>query len=240
MPSAPLSRRRLLTATGGFSMAVAGCTGTGSNDSASGTGDDPTLDSPHEHETMSVQAERAFPVVYPNADAAEAAADDRRARLHWTFVVTDADDAAALRIDDIDDAADVRSFVAATDFDAASVLVDQQSIDDCYRRRLLGVRATDETVRTSYCLALKAPTTACEAETTVLDVTLVRIHRPYEGHPPGRRSSQRRSCPESGPTDETAAGEGPTDETATTGAASTSRESDTTDERPETSEAIGR
>ncbi|ELY82253.1 hypothetical protein C487_02473 [Natrinema pallidum DSM 3751] len=214
-------------------MAVAGCAGTGSNGSTTGTGDDnPTVDSSHAYETMAVQAERTSLIVYPNADAAEAAADDRSARLHRSFVVTDADDAAALRFADIADTAAVRSFVAATDFDAASVLVDQQSIDDCYRRRLLGVRATDETIHTSYCLALKAPTTACEAETTVLDATLVRIHRPYGGHPPARRSSQHRSCSGSGPTDEAAAGEGTLDETATT--------SQATDDRTETSEAIGR
>ncbi|WP_222919064.1 hypothetical protein [Natrinema sp. SYSU A 869] len=244
MPSVLLSRRRLLSASGGcLSVATAGCAGTESSDSATGTADDGVrVESSHEYEKKAVRVERDSPFVYPNDEAADHAEDGLGARLHASFFVTNTDDAAALRIDAPDaDAADVRSFVEATDFAAESVLVDQRSIDDCYRRRLLGVRAADDSVRTSYCRELKAPTSACEAQKTVLEATLVRIHRPYEDHPSSRSSSESRSCSGRLPADatdgestnETEANDTTTDET-------TVNESRKTDERNETNEVSDR
>lgn len=213
MPSTRFTRRRLLTAAGGcLSVGIAGCAGTGRSESVTETADDGvTVESSHEYETMFVRSERASLFVYRSEDAADDA-DDQNARLHGSFVLTDADDAAELVIsDDADaDAADIRSFVEATDFGEASVSVDHRPIDDCYRRNLLGVRADDDSVQTDYCRELKPPTAACEAEKTVTEAVLIRIHRPYEDPPSSRSSSERASCGDRG----SAGTESSADETA--------------------------
>lgn len=222
MPSRFPTRRQLLSASGGsLAVALAGCTGFDSH-SVSGTAtDDGTFESSHEYETLFVRATDETPVAYPDAEAAEDDRD-RPGRQYSGFFVTDADEAAALRLTvDGADAADVRDFVDATDFDGESIIVDQRRIDDCYRRRLLAVRANDDSIRTRYCRELKAPTTPCEAETTVAEAIFIRVHRPYDDHPSSRASSEGASCPDGdddtagSDTDGESTGEGSNDGNAT-------------------------
>ncbi|SEQ25397.1 hypothetical protein [Natrinema salaciae] len=206
MPSAPFSRRRLLTAGGGClsTLSLAGCAETRTSGSASESVDGGTVESTHEYESLSVRSAENTVFVYPNDDAAADTGDGPESQLNARFLVIDSDAASAMRIDG--DATDARAFVEATDFDRESVFVDQRSIDDCYRRHLLGVRAHDDSVRTDYCRELKAPTTPCEAEKTVMEAVFVRINRPYEDHPSSRASSESGSCPaRTSSSDETAA-----------------------------------
>lgn len=199
MPSGSCSRRRLLTAGGGcLSVALAGCAGLDGSESSSGTGvdGDRPIESTHDYESMSIRVDGDDPFVYPSEDDAETADDGPGWRFRARFLLVDEDDAAALWIDpDIDGTADARAFVEATDFDAASVFVDQRTIDDCYRRRLRGVRAAADSLGTDYCRELKAPTTPCEADKTVVEAVFVRVHRPYDEAPSSRGSSQGTSCP---------------------------------------------
>lgn len=199
MPSKFPTRRQLLSASGGgLAVALAGCAGSDGH-SVSGTAtDDGAFESSHEYETLFVRAADETPVAYPDAETAEDGGD-RPERRNPAFFVIDTDEAAALRLTiDGADAADVRDFVDATDFDGESIIVDQRRIDDCYRRRLLAVRANDDSIRTRYCRELKSPTTPCEAEKTVTEAIFVRVHRPYDDHPSTRSSSEGASCPGGG------------------------------------------
>ncbi|NUB92066.1 hypothetical protein HT576_13675 [Haloterrigena sp. SYSU A121-1] len=201
MPSTSLSRRRLLAASGGcLSAAFAGCVGFSEGESVSGhsSSEGGTLESTHEYESLSIRSTDDTPVAYSSEDAAEDAEEKRAPRYLADFFVTDEDDAAALWFtgaaadDDVDAA---RAFVEETDFDGESIYVDQRSIDDCYRRRLLSVRAADGEFRTDYCRALKAPMEPCEADRSVTEAVFVRVHRPYDDPPSSRGSSERTTCP---------------------------------------------
>lgn len=197
MPSRSPTRRQLLSASGsGLAVALAGCTGFDSHSISGSAADNGAFESSHEYETLFVRAADETPVAYPDAESAEDERD-RPGRRYSGFFVTDTDEAAALRLTvDGADATDVRDFVDATDFDDESIIVDQRRIDDCYRRRLLAVRANDDSIRTRYCRELKAPTTPCEAEKTVAEAIFVRVHRPYDDHPSSRASSEGASCPD--------------------------------------------
>lgn len=210
MPSTSdaLSRRRLL-ATGGsaLSLAVAGCAEGISGETTVGANgsDGPAteFESTHEYESLSVRSSDSDHFVYRTAeevDEAEANADDEFPSPYRRSVlfVLDTDDADALWIDPdaVDDvgAAEIRSFVADTDFETESIVVDQRPIEDCYHRRILGLRAADDEFRTQYCWALKDPMTPCEADTEVMEAIVYRIQRPYDDAPSSRSSSESRSC----------------------------------------------
>lgn len=207
MPSSTVSRRRLLAAGSGLlSVAFAGCAG-GSNSSGTGAeygeSNGETLESSHEYESLFVRSDDPTLFIYQNEEDANEAADARDEDGYAsptgrsTVFVLSEDDAAALWIDagDADtDASDIRAFVDGTDFETQSVVVEQRTIEDCYDRRLLGVRARDDDFRTQYCRSLKEPTTLCEADRTVMEAIVLRVDRPYDESPSSRASSESGSC----------------------------------------------
>lgn len=206
MPSTELSRRQLLAASGCLSAAIAGCTGVGESETTNHTvteGGDPLPSDEYESLTLRSDDEEFF--VDTGGDSPE---DDGRSLPYERsveFVLTE-DEAAELRID-ATDAADARTFLEETDFETESVVIEQRSIDDCYRRHVLSVQANPDEFRTQYCRSLKEPTTHCEADRTVVEAIFFRVDRAYDEAPSSRASSESASCPGSGPavTDDRAA-----------------------------------
>lgn len=211
MPSRFPTRRQLLGANAGcLSVALAGCSDVDLlSESAN---DDNAFGVTHEYESLSVRAGDERPVAYPDA---EAATDDDQQGLdrYSGFYVIDPEEASALRLTvDGTDADDVREFLDATDFESESIVVNQRRIRDCYRRRILAVRADIDTVQTRYCSEQKAPATPCEAEKAVVEALFVRVHRSYNERPSSRMNSEEGSCPDGDETTGTA-GEPPENET---------------------------
>ncbi|ADB60674.1 hypothetical protein Htur_1789 [Haloterrigena turkmenica DSM 5511] len=242
MPSTSISRRRLLAAGGGcLSAAFAGCVEFSEGESVSGhSSEGGTFESTHEYESLSIRSADDTPVAYSSEDAAEDGDENREPRHLDTVFVTNEDDATALWFTDAaadDDVDTARAFVEETNFESETVVVDQRSIDDCYRRHLLGVRAADDEFRTSYCREMKAATEPCEADKTVVEAIFVRVHRPYGDPPSSRGSSERTTCPsDAGVANGSAANE--TDGNGTeTGADGTGTENET--HEPDTSSTEG-
>ncbi|MDF9746668.1 hypothetical protein [Natrinema salsiterrestre] len=201
MPSTRISRRRLL-ATGGscLSAAVAGCSGTGGSTTESGTARDTgrPFESTHEYDELFVRSADDEPFIHPDDAAAQREEEqDRPPRHTRSFFVIDEDGADSLRIDleeNAEAAAEIREFVADTDFGTESIVVDQRPIGDCYHRRVLSVRAMDDDFHRQYCRTLKDPMTPCEADTDVMEAVVFRIRRPYEDAPSSHSSSESASC----------------------------------------------
>ncbi|SDR42054.1 hypothetical protein [Natronobacterium texcoconense] len=201
------SRRRLLAAATGATIALAGCVGESESRSNSasdyGTTEGRRPESTHEYESLSVRADDADYFVYRSEDEArEAKAEDdvrpsiyRRSRL---FVLSE-DDADTLWIDPGlgDDENEIRDFLGETDFETQSVVVHQRTIEDCYERRLLGVQADDDQFRASFCRPLKPPTEPCEADRDRMQATVIRVDRPYDDRPSSGGSSESAACPDS-------------------------------------------
>lgn len=205
MPSSTVSRRRLLAAGSGLlSVAVAGCAGesvSSGTTAESGESNGESLESSHEYESLFVRSADPSHFIYRTEDDANETADaeDEDVSLagRSTMFVLSEDDAAALWIDASDAdtrESDIRAFVEETDFETQSVVVEQRTIEDCYDRRLLGVRASDDEFRTQLCRSLKEPTAPCEADETVMEAIVLRVDRPYDESPPSRGSSESGSC----------------------------------------------
>ncbi|GAB3663486.1 hypothetical protein GCM10028856_01260 [Halopiger thermotolerans] len=194
-----ISRRRLLATAGStLALAVAGCAGSdGSGTTVEhSTSDGTTLESSHEYESIAVRAAENESFVHRDEEAAEAADDRDGYRSSWKRVfVVDDEAAAALRIETNErDANRIREFVEATDFENASIVVEQRPIEDCYRRRLLAVQAGGDEVRTEYCQTLKDATTPCEAGKELIEAIVIRVHRPYDEAPSSFSSSESHAC----------------------------------------------
>lgn len=199
MPSTTVSRRRLLaTAGGAFALIGAGCSGTGGTETTveHSASDGTTLESSHEYESIAVRSAENEIFVHRDEEAAEAADDrDGYGSVREQVFVVDDEAATALRIEtDERDASEIREFVEATDFENESIVVEQRPIEDCYRRRLLAVRAGDDEFRTEYCQTLKDATTACEAGKELVEAIVIRVHRPYDEAPSSYASSESYAC----------------------------------------------
>ncbi|WP_265111594.1 hypothetical protein [Halosolutus halophilus] len=219
MPSTDLSRRRLLAASGCLSAAFAGCAGVGESGTTTErtVSEDGTPMPSDEYDSLTLRSDDDDFFV-TSADSPDDQADPDRSlsdERSVDFVLTE-DEASNVRIDG-DDADAARSFLGATDFETESIVIEQRTIDDCYRRHLLSVQANPDEFRTQYCRRLKAPTTPCEADVTVMEATFVRVQRAYDDSPSSRGSSEGTSCPDSvfesdEPDGETAGNETRTDE----------------------------
>lgn len=193
MPSTDIPRRRLLAAGGCLSAVLAGCAGIGESETTSEhTATDGGTPMPSdEYDALTLRSDDDEHFVVTDTDSDRSRPGGRAV----DFVVTE-DAAADVRIDS-DDAADARSFLEATDFENESVVIEQRPIDDCYRRHLLSVRARPDEFRTQYCRSLKAPTTPCEADVTVMEAIFVRVQQAYDNSPASRASGESSSCPDS-------------------------------------------
>lgn len=199
MPSTTVSRRGLLaTACSALALTGAGCAGSDGSETTveHSASEETTLESTHEYESIAVRSADNEVFVYRDDEAAEAA-DDRdqyRSRRNRVFVVDD-EAATALRIETNErDASEIRQFVEATDFERESIVVEQRPIEDCYRRRLVAVRADDDEFRTEYCQTLKDATTACEADKKLVEAIVIRVQRPYDEEPSSYASSESHTC----------------------------------------------
>ncbi|RQG97025.1 hypothetical protein [Natrarchaeobius chitinivorans] len=203
MPSSEPPRRRLLASgIGALSALIAGCTGTDAvesgttveHEASEGTGPYPGQSDEFDLFTLRSTDDETF--VYPRDDPPEAADDERTKRPRRPTFVLDEDDAADLVIAS-DDEPEARAFLAETDFDSESIVVEQRSIDDCYRRHLLSVRADPDRFRTRYCQTLKRPTTPCEADLELMEALFIRVSHAYDESPSSRGSGESMSCPNS-------------------------------------------
>ncbi len=189
--------RRSILAAGASLVAagVAGCAGSNEVTSTSSGGrssnEIPASSTAYDH--LAVRADTTVPLIYPQDDPPETDTD-RLNDPHQTQFLVSATDVETLQLD-IADPSTVRSFLTTTDFDAASIAIDQRPVKDCYQRHLLSVRADPDEFRTWYCRSLKPPTARCDADHEVLEITIIRVQRAYDEAPSSRSRSERGTCP---------------------------------------------
>jgi hypothetical protein len=91
------------------------------------------------------------------------------------FFVTGPEDTASLSFAAVDGSGDARTFLSATDYDAATVYVEQQRVRECFTYDLCYVRWTDREIDTSYARRYRDPDVACETDAYDVVATLIRI-----------------------------------------------------------------
>ncbi len=171
-------RRRLLQAAAAATAALAGCNGLAGEESGSagvseGGATLPGGSSTETPETLLVRADTPTrPIRLGDPDGATPDRGERRRRE--LEILDSATAAAALTTADGVDA-DVEAFVAATDFDAETLLLQTSRVAACYRLRLCSVSWADDSVRTDYVRRLRPYDERCAADETVFESRLVRI-----------------------------------------------------------------
>ena len=192
----PPSRRALLSAAAAAATALAGCSGTGSTDSDSandrsapvGDGGDPP---PYAY----LRADGPTELAWFESDDGDRG--DRSAHLDRLVVDTE-DRAASVEYADVDGAGAVREFVTGTDFETATVVVDQRSVEACYRLELCGVQWSATEVDFDYSRVGLAYDVSCEADAEATEARFLRIPDALDRDSLSSFSSRigRGGCPE--------------------------------------------
>jgi hypothetical protein len=193
-----LTRRRALQAAVGLAAGLAGCpdgdTDTGRGDAGTPVGSPtqpvPTVadDRVADPEYVTLRADESDgsdPLVWfvPDPDdRPTAGATVDPADREWEGLVGDEATAETLAFSDrateTESSADVetaRRFVAGTDFDSETLLVEGRSVRECYRLVLCHVSWTDGEVETRYGRFLRDADVACESGERDARVTIARL-----------------------------------------------------------------
>lgn len=93
--------------------------------------------------------------------------------------LTDGDELDDLTFPSSSAAAELRSFVVETDFDAESVYLVERPIGECYRANLVGVYRETDGVDADFCRELRPADVECSADGT--DAIGVAIRLPFPG-----------------------------------------------------------
>ena len=176
----PHTRRRLLQAAAATTAALAGCNGLSDEESSSSRVSEggttlPGGSSTDSPETLLVRADTTTRPIQLGDSGEETPDRGERRRRREIEIVDSEATAAELTTADGIDGADVEAFVAATDFDAETLLLQTSRPEACYRLRLCGVSWTDDSVRTDYIRRLRPYDERCAVDETVFESRLVRI-----------------------------------------------------------------
>jgi hypothetical protein len=171
MPS--LTRRRALQSAVGALGLLAGCSGQTSTTRTV----TPAANGPPDRARTDVESVRlrnpANDLVVTRGDATPTT--ESGARLWEHLFVTDAKTADSLAFADVEGVEAAREFLAATDFDAETVYVEQRGIGACYRQELCWVSWTKSSIRTSYARRLRDADEACDADEQEVAAELIRL-----------------------------------------------------------------
>jgi hypothetical protein len=171
MPS--ITRGRALSGAAALLAGLAGCSGESSSSSSYPPAEVGDLEP--NSEPYSLRNPDVEPTVWTGERPTPGGGEERTHRRHHLFV-TGADDASAVAFADVAGAGEARTFLDATDYDAATVYLEQRTVRACFAPELCHVRWSESDIDTSYARRYRDADVACEtgAEDTV--VTLIRIH----------------------------------------------------------------
>jgi hypothetical protein len=167
------SRRRALQALGAAAVgAVAGCSGGGGFEDSPRGDREPVYD----YAVRKVRRSDGGAVFWQSEDGdGTDEADEERRAVGYAYVSSsdDFEDVSFAR--DSDAAARLASFVAATDFESSSVLLQGSEVRECYELRLQGVFRDGDDLETDFCSALRPADVACSRERRHTVAVAIRV-----------------------------------------------------------------
>lgn len=110
-------------------------------------------------------------------DGDEGNTDEERRPGGYAYVSSSSDLEDVSFASDSDAAAELLSFVEATDFESSSVLLQGSEVRECYELRLRGVFREDDGLETDYCSSLRSADVECDQESR--DTVAVAIRVPF-------------------------------------------------------------
>jgi hypothetical protein len=198
MPST--TRRRALHGAAALLAGVAGCSGESS--SSSGYPSEATGRVAVDPASYRLRNPDRGPVVWTGPrPTTDAGAERRRYDDHFFVARTaDAADAADVSVADVPGADGARGFLADTDYDDATVYVEQWLVGECFTPELCHVRWSRTDIDTSYSRRYRDVDVACGADARDTLAVLIRLPEPFDpsevsgyGSSRGSASCERRN-----------------------------------------------
>jgi hypothetical protein len=175
MPS--ITRRRALQGAAALVAGFAGCSGESSSSSSEPPEPDGSIELNPESYTL--RNTDPTPTVWTGEQPTPEADAERPHRRHHLFVTTP-DEAAAVGFADVDGADGARDFLDATDYDAATVYVEQLTVEECFVPDLCSIQWSADDVETDYTRRYRDADVACEADVRDVVATLIRIPETFD------------------------------------------------------------
>jgi len=175
MPS--ITRRRALSGAAALLTGFAGCSGESS--SSSSYPPESTDNVELNPESYTLRNSEVAPTVW-TGERATAREDEERVHHRHHLFVTNADEAGAVGFADIDGAADARAFLDATDYDAATVYVEQQQVGACFASDLCSIQWSEDDIETNYSRRYRDVDVSCETDDDDVLAVLVRIPEVFD------------------------------------------------------------
>ncbi|WP_226012168.1 hypothetical protein [Halomicrobium salinisoli] len=181
---APLTRRRALHGAAGLVAALAGCSGTGFAESESTRSSTPTAaardasgrNSETDPPLVTIRSDADRPPVwFADEDGGGRATAGERHYHGDRTVIDGADRAERVRVAGGVDAEPVRSFLDETDFEAETVYLEVNRVEECFRLELCRIQWQSDEVQTDYGRVLRPYDERCEADAKVYEARLIRI-----------------------------------------------------------------
>jgi len=175
MPS--ITRRRVLSGASALLVGFAGCSGESS--SSSSVPPEEVGNVAVDPESYSLRNPNDGPVVWTGERPTPRDDEDRSHYRHYTFV-TGPDDAAGVSFANGPGVDGARAFLDETDYDAATVYVEQWRVQECFAPELCYVRWSTDNIDTSYARHYRDADVACEADAEDTIATLIRIPAAFD------------------------------------------------------------
>lgn len=210
MPALQPSRRELLgTGLVAAEITVAGC----SNDAPADSETEASMQRVPDPATASLRGPVDTPLVRlptesddtgdaGNADSGRRDAAttgdgdaDSESERQPLLVLAESSDVDSLEYDrDQESGNDIRSLLAATNFDEESVIVHQERVGECYERRLEYAEGNSHGFSLQFCQVERDASIACALEREQLQATFVRVPFAYDAEPTERTVGVSSSC----------------------------------------------
>jgi hypothetical protein len=175
MPS--ITRRRALSGAAALLTGFAGCSGESSSSSSYPPEDvDNVAVDP---ESYSLRTRGDDPLMWTGERPTPRDDEERSHYRHHTFV-TSAGAAADVSFAAVPGADEARAFLDDTDYDAATVYVEQWRVRECFAPKLCHVRWSETDIDTSYSRRYRDADVACETEAEDTIATLIRIPAAFD------------------------------------------------------------
>lgn len=190
------TRRRLLSGIGtGLAGVLTGCAGESTSSTTNekevhGSFAEPPSEAILDFEVQSLRVPTPEPFVSVATQRGTPTPRPRGRQL-----IHENEQATALQFDtEHDDIDAVRSFVETTNYEHASVIVYQRSIDACYERRVEYVTVEPDRYFIQFCRQLRGATTPCEPSKTEMDAQFIRIPQAYDTPPSSQGGGESSGC----------------------------------------------
>jgi len=173
-----LTRRRTLWGIAGALAALAGCNNAPVDTPTAGESDSPRYDNvERDPDSVVLRTPKREPAAWLASEGTDAdePTEDRRLNRPDNRLIADRETADRLRYADVSGTEEAEQFVADTDFESETLLLDSSGVGECYELQLCYLTWSRSEYHTWYMRTYRPADVACEADDRGQVLHLIRI-----------------------------------------------------------------